>query len=104
MINNYFSDYKSNSNSDNKLRLYRGKGNNKRLYVSKYLIGKYLILSDNKSDNKSLIVDISDKKSGGLRVNNQKFISLNKMSDNVYNKLLNKSLVYSDKINKLINK
>lgn len=104
MINNYFSDYKSNSNSDNKLRLYKSdKSNNKRLYVSKYLIGKYLILSDNKSDNKSLIVELSDNKSG-LKVNNQAFISLNKLSDNVYNKLLSKSIIYGDKINKIINK
>lgn len=102
MINNYFSDYKSNSNSDNKLRLYKSdKSNNKRLYVSKYLIGKYLILSDN--DNKSLIVELSDR-DNGLKVNNQAFISLNKLSDNVYNKLLSKSIIYSDKINKIINK
>lgn len=103
MINNYFMNYKAKNNSDNKLRLYKSdKSKNKRLYVSKYLIGEYLILSDGE-DRKSLIVELSDKKEG-LKVNNQGFISLNKIPDEVYNRLLNKALVYSKKIYKIINR
>lgn len=87
MINNLFLNYQVKSNSDIKLRV-NDNSKYKRLYVSKKLIGKYLALSD-KGD-----VILSSKEEGGLRVNNQAFISLNRLSDNDYQELKALALSY----------
>ena len=97
---NYFINYKSISNKDNKLRLYR-KDNNKRLYVSNKLIDKSLSIIDNKDNNKQVII-IEDKQ--GLKVNKQGFISLNKLDNKLYDKLASKELKYSDNLISIINK
>lgn len=94
---NYFLNYKAINNKDNKCRFYC-KDNNKRLYVSNKLIDKKLSLSD--KDNNKLIIDIDNK--DGLKVNKQGFISLNKLDNKVYNKLIDKELVYSDKVKAII--
>lgn len=87
MINNLFLNYQVKSNSDIKLRV-NDNDKYKRLYVSKKLIGEYLALSDKGE------VILSSKEEGGLKVNNQAFISLNRLSDNDYQELKALNLAY----------
>lgn len=99
-MNNYFIGYKAISNKDNSLRLYR-KANNKRLYVSRKLIGLKLSLSDNKQGDK-LIVSLDNKQ--GLAVNKQGFISLNKLDNKIIDKLIDKPIEYSKALSDKISK
>lgn len=93
-MSNLFSNYKSKSNSDVRLRV-NNSLNHKRLYVSKRLAGQKLIV------NEKGIVSISDS---GLKVNNQYFISLNRMSNSEYKHLLSLNLKYSKAVSDLIAK
>lgn len=96
---NYFMNYKSLNNRKSDLRFY-GKGKIKRLYVDKSLSGKYLYLCDNKDNG--LMVKIGCK-DNGLKVNNQGFISLNRLSDKAWLELSDKPLAYDMKIKAMLN-
>lgn len=100
-VKNYFEGYKTKSNKDSELRWY-SHGKSKRLYVSRKLIGQY-VKAYSAGGGSSIIIELGDPNEYSLKVNNEHFISLSRLSDGDFSDISSKALVYGAKAKQLIN-